>query len=180
MRTSDLCKIADFDAQLFKKHRHQENLPFTLPEANGRGWASFDGHHAAALIAARDLTDQGLGWSSAAALMREPKTHLGAGLKRPKPWQVDGIYVVRASFRETNGDLPFLGKPDRLYAGTLQEVMKMIEMQVAVSREKRCRPEVCVGVVMTNLSEAYRVAIVKADSLGIDLGDDSSQWEIDQ
>lgn len=177
MRTSDICNIAGFDVQLFNKYRNKENLPFALPEGTGRNWARFDIHHAAALIAARDLTDQGLGWSISAALVREPKTHLGAGAVRSKPWKVDGVFIVRASFRETSGDLPFLGKSERFYEGTIVEVSKLIEMHVAASAEKRGRPEVCVGMVMTNMSEAYHIARASAQALGVDLLSDAQDLE---
>ncbi len=179
MRRSEICAIALMPAQTFMTHRAKDNLPFEVAEIDGGGrkWVRYDIHHAAVLIAARNLTDQGVPWSTATAILRAKPVHTA---RDPLPWKVDYIHVAKASFRNFGGDVPFTHKAEEVFQGRIEAIAELAYRWQKLENEKpHTSHVVCTGLISVNLSQAYHVAFARAEALGIDLGNDDIT-ELDQ
>lgn len=177
MIRNELCKIAKMNPSTFNVHRKNGDLPFDIEMAEakdgtGRTWGRFTLFHAAMLIAARQLTSQGVGWGEACRILRTRPVFVGVIGMGQNFFERPGIFVARVDFAsvETNKD-PDLMEGERFYRGPLSDIVEAaLETAEAYSfrRAGAERPVYVTGMVTVDLSHSYSLAKLLAEDEGVD------------
>lgn len=167
MRRNEFCRVTGATPRTFDSHRLAGNLPFRLSErdATEPKWASYDIHQCALWIACANLAGQGIGWSQAAAILREPSTLCSDG---ERPYERPDIHLARVAF------VTAYNEPHRveIFQGTLGAIVAAATAHVD-GFNSRGRDQVQIaGIVSADLSLAYRIARGRAEALGITTGAD--------
>lgn len=177
MRRQELCTIAGMNPSTFNVHRMKGDLPFEIEHIEGqdelgRKWAQFTIHHAAMLIAARQLVAQGVAWSEACRILRDRHTHTPGGIGPGKNYyDIPGVFVARVMFLNgaTNGE-PELMPSVRLYRGPLASIIQAATSTAAnysAERGGKEAPVQVAGMVAVDISHCFNLAHLIAADKGI-------------
>lgn len=179
MRRAELLAIADMGRPLFDANRRKGTLPFDYARfetsaGKGRTWVDYSIHEAARLIAARMMvTQSGVGWSEACAILREPRVGTAP---RFNPYEAPGLHIAKLEFAAVGGGDPERAPRTRVFDGPLPMIVAAAESLIAAygSPRRSGREELEIaGMVSVNLSRAYRIAYGRAEWFGIDLSKDT-------
>ncbi|ARO13368.1 hypothetical protein BVG79_00006 [Ketogulonicigenium robustum] len=183
MIRKELCAIVGMTIPTFNSHRRNGDLPFKIDnsegkDAAGRIWSNFTIHHAAKMLAARNLCDaHNITWAEAAKIMREPSTACGPYGVGHSYFEKDNIFIAQVEFANsrTNEDPQFMPRIT-LYKGLLQDIMESANSRAIAytnSRKEGRAPQdedICISSISAvNLSHNYKLAKKIAEHLGIDL-----------
>lgn len=176
MIRNELCSIAKLNPSTFNVHRKNGDLPFQIEtleakDGTGRTWGRFSLYHAALLIAARQLTTQGVSWSEACRILRQKPVEVGAVGPGTSFRERSEICVARVDFVNslTNAapDFPLPG----VFRGPLGDIVAAAAASVDGYNKKwagQAAPVVIASIVVVDLSHAYNLAALIAVDLGID------------
>ena len=177
MIRSELCKIARIEPATFNSHRRNGDLPFNISDyeakdGQGRVWARFDAFAAARIIAAKDLCAQGVSWSNAARILREPNMSTGGNVAIHTP----GIFIGRALYAlDSETARRSFGKEEMIWQGPLSAITDCATRYAdAVSRNHPREVINLRSLIAVDLSGAYRLALLRAEQEGIDLSADGA------
>ncbi|WP_158972427.1 hypothetical protein [Chachezhania sediminis] len=179
MIRKELCAIAGMKVPTFNSHRANGDLPFILPlseaeDRAGRTWSNFTIHEAARMLAARHLVDaNGVTWSEAASILREPGALCGPSGPGHRYFDRAGIFVAAVQFSNARTNaVPTLFPESKLYEGPLDRIISAAQADAEAYNEQRHAfgEQICVvSVVSVDLSHHYRLAHGLAKQMGIAL-----------
>lgn len=183
MIRSELCKIVGMKIPTFNSHRRNGDLPFKMgdgeaQDGEGRTWSNFTIHHAARMLAARNLADShGVSWSQAAGIMRADGTICGPYGIGNHYFERDGIFVAQVEFANAKtNDAPVLFPRLKVYQGPLAKIIEAAEGEAEAYTKHRKGGEAAFGeeirvtsVVAVDLSHSFKLARSIAAAEGIEV-----------
>ena len=173
MIRSELCALARMSVPVFNAHLRSGDLPFEtggpgeVRDREGRVWANFGLHHAAALLAAEQLVAAGLSWREAAWTLREPRVPVPRSAAAPRGEH----FVARAEFERDGGGAPEFRPRVTVYAGPLGDIVLAARREVESYNRQSARTAwqriSLSALVACDLTRARRVAEARAEEMGL-------------